>query len=120
MEKSKRDNIPLWLRAGLGVLASYRVAHMITAEDGPAYVFHNFRENLLISLPDPNAYQVHWISKGFHCPLCLSVWISIPVTAFLVLPARLGPVRKFLLFWLGIAGGVLIAHNIGGADNGSQ
>jgi hypothetical protein len=92
---------------------------MIALEDGPGNIFDNFRTWLLLypGLPDPNSRQVHWIKKGFHCPLCLSFWISIPISLFFIVPVRLGMARKILLYWLGLAGGSMVAHQIGHNSN---
>lgn len=92
----------------LSALAVYRLAYMIAEEDGPANIFLRWRNILLVTLPDPGPDQVHWVTKGFHCVLCLSFWISaVPA---LLLTRR--PVR-FLGMWLGIAGGILAIHRMG-------
>lgn len=48
-------------------MALYAVAHIISCE----YVFEGFRNKIA---PDPN----HFFGKGIRCPICLSVWLSVP------------------------------------------
>lgn len=84
----------------LAVLASWRAAHMVALEDGPASVFSRLR------------YwygQKDWIGRGLHCVLCLSFWAALPAAAYLVWRFAL-PVWDLPLVWGGIAGGVLALH----------
>ncbi len=56
-------------------LAVYRVAHMISIEDGPFDLFAKLRYR---------AGQTTWVGRGMHCPSCLSFWLSF--AAALLLP----------------------------------
>lgn len=48
-------------------MSLYAVAHIIACE----YVFEKFRNKIA---PDPE----HFFGKGIRCPICLSVWLSVP------------------------------------------
>lgn len=76
------------------VLAVYRISRMIALEDGPADIFANLREFL---------GQGDWIGRGFHCVLCVSVWVSLAAA----LLAFRKP-RCILAHWFAIAGGVAL------------
>ena len=51
-------------------LAVYRVAHLITREDGPLDLFAKLRGWL-----DP--HQQTWIGRGLNCILCVSFWLGL-------------------------------------------
>ncbi len=61
-------------------LASYRVSRMISEEEGPWEAFTRLRG--MVFRRAPNA----WIERGVNCPLCLSFWICIILTAVSRLP----------------------------------
>lgn len=54
----------------LAVLATYRVSHLIVAEDGPADVFLKIRDLIYAKGND------NWVERGFSCVLCVSFWLS--------------------------------------------
>lgn len=56
-------------------LAVYRVATDLAYEDGPFDVFAKWRHRM---------GQQTWVGRGFHCPVCLSFWLSL--LAALALP----------------------------------
>lgn len=74
-------------------LASFRLAHMLTLEDGPFDVFALIRGSL-----DP--LQRTWIGRGINCPLCVGFWASLFVLAVWFIPI-VGPL---LITWWAIAG----------------
>lgn len=100
-------------------LAVYRVAMMVTREEGPLDVFDRLRARAsrLPSTRDasqPNRLRPHWIARGISCPLCVSFWLSL-LAAFLVTQvAGIAPVAAFGL-WLPIAGACLFLFQIGGS-----
>ena len=79
----------------LATLAVFRVAWMITREEGPFAAFVFIREHA-----DPQ--QRTWIGRGFNCCNCVSVWIAL-FAALLI-------GGDWLLNWLGIAGAVLLIN----------
>ncbi len=78
----------------IAILATYRLAHMMTREDGPFDVFANLRGAM-----DPE--QKTWWGRGLNCALCVSFWLALP--AALMAGGGAGE-------WIGVAGGALIVH----------
>jgi hypothetical protein len=89
----------------LATLAVYRLAYLISMEAGPANVAIRLREATYRRFGGDS-----WVFAGVSCPLCVSFWLAL-VAAVALWPASVG---LFLLLWLGIAGGVLVLHRIGG------
>lgn len=91
----------------LCALAAYRVAYLIAVEDGPFEVAARVREAAERRYPPTmgaDGYgREHWIVAGLACPLCVSFWAA---PAVLLLHAWL----PWLVWWLAVAGAVLVAH----------
>lgn len=83
----------------LATLAVYRVAYMVTTEDGPLNVFTIWRGWVFEHYPDT------WIDRGMNCVLCASFWLSLPAALAMSTPAQL------LLVWFGMAGAIVVIHN---------
>jgi hypothetical protein len=77
----------------LGVLAGWRVTHLLHAEDGPGRVLARWRRNL------PAGF---W-SELMDCFYCLSLWISLPIALVLA-----GGWRARVLAWLAVSGGAIL------------
>lgn len=83
----------------LAVLAVYRVAHMVVAEDGPADLFVYGRGWVY------ERFGVEsWVWRGVACVLCVSFWLSW--VAALALPGL------YPLDALGVAGAVAMLHKV--------
>jgi hypothetical protein len=52
-------------------LATWRVARMVIAEDGPADVFSILRHKLGVNK------QETWIQRGLGCLACVSFWLAL-------------------------------------------
>lgn len=86
----------------LAVLACYRLAHLITREDGPLAIFANLRITLGRNAAGNDAsYWRTSLADLFYCPLCMGMWIALLLT--LLLFRGLGP-TKLIIVWLAIAG----------------
>lgn len=81
----------------LTVFSVFRVANMITREEGPFDVFVRLRGSV---------GKKGWIARGLQCPLCISFWLSW--AAVLLLP-WLGW-EQYILLALGCAGVVLALY----------
>jgi hypothetical protein len=58
-------------------LITYRLAHMIANEDGPAAVFRRMRESATTRYTQKH----QWVAHGLSCQLCSSFWLSFLVTS---------------------------------------
>ncbi len=85
------------------VLVCYRIARLLTKEDGPFEVIKRPR-SLIMKWGNKDARSGRWYGPGaqlaelFACPYCLGMWIAL-VMAITVYP------EQWLLYWLAIAGG---------------
>lgn len=81
----------------LGVLGTWRVAHLLSAEDGPANIFVRLRK---------------YAGRGFwgtllDCFYCLSLWVSVPFSI------ALGETfKEQCLLWLALSGGAITLERI--------
>ena len=85
----ERPNAPL--RFGLAVLATWRVTHLLAAEDGPGDVVARVRARL-----GPGA-----LGALADCFACLSVWVAAPLARF---SARGGGRAEMAVTWLALSG----------------
>jgi hypothetical protein len=87
------DETGIGFRFLLAVLATWRVTHLITREDGPAEVIYRIRR---------------WMSAGFwgqlmDCFLCFSLWVAAAMAFFVASrPAA------WVVSWLAISGGACL------------
>jgi hypothetical protein len=84
-----------WL--ALGVLAVWRVTHLLNAEDGPWDLMVRFRL---------------WLAAGFwgsllDCFYCLSLWLALPLAAAI---GETGWER--LLLWPALSGGAILLQRL--------
>jgi len=77
----------------VGILAVWRVTHLVSREDGPWGVVAHLREA---------AGDGFW-GTWMDCFLCLSVWVALP--AALLVGAGPG---EWLLLWPGLSGGAIL------------
>ena len=84
-----------WLT--LGILAVWRVTHLLNAEDGPADLVVRLRS----MLGNTTAGRL------MDCFYCLSLWLALPVTLLL---SRSVP--EGVLTWLALSGGACLLHGI--------
>lgn len=92
------NNMAPWLRFVLAVLATWRVTHLLTSEDGPADLIVKFRTLLGQSLA----------ARLMDCFNCLSLWIAAPAAAFVI--------RRFfdwLVVWLAVSGAACLLERLG-------
>src|SRR5271169_4911345 len=81
----------------LGILATWRITHLLSAEDGPADVLVRMRRA---------------IGDGFwgdllDCFYCLSLWVALPFCV--VLGAGF---KERCLLWVAISGGAILLERI--------
>jgi hypothetical protein len=77
----------------LGVLAVWRVTHLLNAEDGPGDAFVKVRRL---------AGNGFW-GRLLDCFYCLSLWVSIPAAVLLA-----NSWHEMVLLWLALSGGACL------------
>ena len=87
-----------WMRLVVAVLATWRVAHLLASEDGPADIIVRFRAWLGQSI----------VGKLMDCFNCLSLWIAA-LAAFFVSRTPL----EWLFCWLALSGGACLLERVG-------
>lgn len=85
-----------WLHCSLGVLAVWRVTHLLVAEDGPWDALPRFRR-----LSKSTA------GKLLSCFYCSSLWVSIP---FAILLAQ--TLTDILILWLAFSAAAILLENL--------
>jgi len=89
-----------WARLAVGILATWRVTHLLAEEDGPADLVVRLRARLGSGLA----------GALMDCFQCLSLWIAAP-TAFLVSRKPL----DWLFAWLALSGAACLLERLGRA-----
>jgi hypothetical protein len=91
------------LDLALGVLAVWRLTHLLAAEDGPGDILVRFRRR---------AGNGFW-GKLLDCFYCLSLWIAAPFALLLAAGWKEG-----LLSWLGFSAGAILLERATGPRPG--
>jgi len=89
----------------LSILAVYRLAQLISLDDGPFDVFKRLR--LLCGQIAYKYKNLKTLADLVNCPYCLGVWFAL----FVVIALRPSP---WWLHWLAIAGGQAFLQSMGG------
>lgn len=84
----------LELRLICAAFAVYRLARLITQDDGPFSVFKRLREWAAVNGKES-------VAELLNCPFCLGVWFALIAAALVLMPTLAGDV---ILVWLGLAG----------------
>lgn len=92
----------LALRILLAGFAVYRLSELFVLDDGPYFIFRQFRRWLgkraAGSATNSTSYM---LAQLFGCPFCLGVWLA----ALFVIPIMLpNVVTDIILVWLALAG----------------
>jgi hypothetical protein len=81
------------LEWGLGVLAVWRVTHLLWAEDGPGDMFARLRR----------AVGSGRLGRLLDCFYCLSLWTAVPFAVWLS-----GDWIRGIIGWLALSGGACV------------
>jgi hypothetical protein len=81
------------VRIVCGVLATWRLTHLLTSEDGPGDVVVHVRAMLGHSV----------LGRAMDCFYCLSIWIAAPITPFVSTDPM-----ELVFAWLALSGGACL------------
>jgi hypothetical protein len=102
--------LTLPLRILLASFAAYRLARMITLEEGPFEAFLRLRERLGVYDRAENGQPRTSLGRLFECPYCMGVWASMILALFIFRPSAFG---DGVLIVLGMAGIQAFIQGIG-------
>jgi Protein of unknown function (DUF1360) len=88
---------PFWLRFLLAVLATWRVTHLLSSEDGPGDLVFHLRAKLGAS----------FAGKLMDCFYCLSLWIAAPLALLVTFDFT-----DRVLAWLALSGGACLLERL--------
>ena len=91
------------VRLGLAMLAVYRLAGLLTGEDGPGHLLKRARLGVgqwAARAPTHDVWRLS-VAELVNCPLCMGVWLAGGVLGLIWTPTRIG---DLVLAWLGVAG----------------
>jgi hypothetical protein len=79
----------VFYRLVIGVLVTWRLTHLFSAEDGPGEILVRLRGLL----------GQGWVGRLFDCFYCLSLWVGLGIACVLV-----RGFREVVLSWLALSG----------------
>src|SRR5579871_2623969 len=87
----------MWYWLALGVLAVWRITHLLNAEDGPWQLLVRFRR---------------WVGEGFwgellDCFYCLSLWVAAPFALVLG-----DGIKDRLMLWPALSAGAILLERL--------
>lgn len=71
-----------WLHLFISGLATFRLAVLLSEDDGPAAMFSRFRAFLKREAKEHKTLRATKVHEGIACPRCSSAWVSLPVAAY--------------------------------------
>jgi len=91
----------------LAILATYRLAQLISFDDGPFFVFTRIREwsDRQAKIEQDDGIKrgpMSSLTDGLHCPYCIGVWAATLCIILMTFPTKVGDI---FLTWLALAGG---------------
>lgn len=87
----------IWWHFVLAVLATWRISHLFTQEDGPGDIVVRIRARLGTSI----------LGGAMDCFYCMSMWVAIPMTAVLN-----RPVAESVSIWLAMSGAACLLERV--------
>ena len=99
------SELSFWSLFAVGTLATWRVAHLVAREDGPADIV--FRLRL--------AAGQGLLAQAMDCFHCVALWVAAPLALVLVNSAA-----TWLVAWLALAGAASLAERLVAAHERSM
>ena len=90
-------NLPIELRLLVVVLATWRIAHLLSAEDGPGDIILTIRTRLGESL----------FGRAMDCFYCVSMWVSAPFSLFVT-----QDLLTWFFIWLATSGAACLLERL--------
>lgn len=101
--------LPDWLRLLLAVLVIFRIARLITVDEGPFGIFSRFRKWTAGLAAQAPRYSWRWtLGEIFSCPYCIGIYLALPAA----LPFSKGSFTDFIIFWLAISGAQVFLEDL--------
>jgi hypothetical protein len=91
------SELSFWSLFAVGALATWRVAHLVAREDGPADVVFRLR---LAAGQGP-------LAEAMDCFHCVALWVAAPLALVVADSAA-----TWLVAWLGLAGAASMAERL--------
>lgn len=91
-----------WFYFVIGSLATYRLARMVSTEQGPWFIFLKLRR-----VPDAKKHPA--IKEGLSCHLCVSVWFSALITGYYIWAGWITWTES-PIYWLAFSGVAVALH----------
>ena len=111
------------VRLVLAVFAAYRLASMVSKDEGPYLglwkspeqigVFEYIRTKAGVYDIGPDGKPETNLARGLSCPLCTGVYMSFAMVALAYLPFQLG---HFFLAWMAVSGAQVFLENLTSDD----
>lgn len=90
-----------WLQLTVCILATWRLAHLLSKEDGPFDIIYLLRKKA----------GVGFLGSLLDCFYCLSIWVALPFAYWMALNWKV-----LLLLWMAISGAACLLEQLS-ADN---
>jgi len=86
-----------WARFALATLAVWRLAYLLSSEDGPGGIVARLRAALATS----------WAGLAMDCFACMGLWVAAPLTFFVG-----GDAVQLMVIWLALSGAALLLERL--------
>jgi len=93
--------MPEWVRWVLAALSCYRLAQLVTLDDGPGDVFLRLRERAGVYQYGDDGRPATSLGRFLACPFCIGLWLALPCAVLAIWPSA---VSDAILAVFGIAG----------------
>lgn len=93
--------MPDWVRIALAGLAAYRIAQLITIDEGPWAIFQRLRDWAGVSDRNQHGQPMTLRGRLFGCPYCIGLYVSFALAPLALWASLIG---DLVLLAFGLAG----------------